>query len=77
MIIKFFYALLVIPTTLALHLSNSDTSAVNDAALNGDYSRPLRAARKRQDLSTRGLKGCLSHDHLLHYVDGGNACAAP
>ena len=36
----------------------------------GVPERRLTAAKRSHELGTRDLKGCLSHDHRLHYVDG-------
>ena len=33
------------------------------------HVRSLRAAKKSGKLSQRDVKGCLSHDHHLHYLD--------
>jgi len=32
--------------------------------------RKLRAAKRSHKLSSRQVKGCLSYDHQLHYLDG-------
>ena len=70
MIFKFFRALLFLPTAFTLHVLTSDNAAGSQFTPNEVYNRPMRAARRYQELSTRNLKGCLSHDHHLHYVDG-------
>ena len=77
MIFNLFRALLFLPTALTLHVAASDNAAVSQFAPNEVYNRPLRAARRYQELSTRNLKGCLSHDYHLHYVDGENTPATP
>ena len=73
MIFNLIYMLLFLPTALTSHVSTSDDAAVSQFAPNEDYNRPLRAARRIQELTTRNTKGCLSHNHLLHYVDGEKA----
>lgn len=75
MIFNIVHALLFLPTALTLHVPTSNDAAVSQLAPSEDYNRPLRAARRVQELYTRNLKGCLSHNHLLHYVDGKNASA--
>ena len=75
MIFNFFRALLFLPTALTLHVPTSDNAAVSHIAPNEIYNRPLRAARRIREVSTRSPKGCLSHDHHLHYVDGENTPA--
>ena len=75
MIFNFVHALLLLPTALTLHVPISDNAAVSQFAPNEVSNRPLRAARRVRELSTRNLKGCLSHDHYLHYVDGENTLA--
>lgn len=70
MICNLFHALLFLPIALTLHVPTSNNAAVSQFAPNEVYNRPMRAARRIQELSTRNLKGCLSHDHHLHYVDG-------
>lgn len=47
-----------------------DSVGMSDLALSGAHDRPLRAAKRNHDLGRRDVKGCLSHDHRLHYVDG-------
>lgn len=73
MVFNLICALLFLPTALTLHVPTSNDAAVSQFAPNEDYNRPLRAARRIQELTTRNMKGCLSHNHLLHYVDGENA----
>ena len=73
MLFNIVHALLFLPTALALHVQTSNDAAASQFAPNDDYNRPLRAARRIQELTTRNMKGCLSHNHLLHYVDGENA----
>ena len=75
MIFNFLRALLFLPTALTLHVPTSDHAAGSQFTPNEVYNRPMRAARMYQELSTRHLKGCLSHDHHLHYVDGKNTFA--
>ena len=47
-----------------------DSVGMSDLALSGAHDRPLRAAKRIHGLDRRDVKGCLSHDHHLHYVDG-------
>ena len=47
-----------------------DNGAISDGSLQGVPERRLRAAKKDHELAARDLKGCLSHEHHLHYVDG-------
>ena len=75
MIFNLSCALLFLRTALTLHVPTSNNAAVSQIAPNEIYNQPLRAARRIRELSTRNLKGCLSHDHHLHYVDGENALA--
>lgn len=73
MIFNLIYALLFFSTAFTLHVATSNDAAVSQFAPKEDYNRPLRAARRIQELTIRNMKGCLSHNHLLHYVDGENA----
>jgi len=41
--------------------------ALQDLAVTG---RGLRAAQRGEKLGRRDVKGCLRHDHQLHYLDG-------
>ena len=77
MMFNLFCALLFLPTALTLDVPTSDNLAGSQIAPHEVYNRPMRAARKYQELSTRSLKGSLSHDHHLHYVDGENTPAIP
>ena len=75
MIFNIVHVLLFLSTALTLHVQASNDGAASQFAPNEDYNRPLRAARRIQELTTRTMKGCLSHNHLLHYVDGENTLA--
>lgn len=57
---------------LVSQVFGSDSIWNTDLAVNGAHDRLLRAA-KRDGLGRRDVKGCLSNDHHLHYVDGKGA----
>jgi hypothetical protein len=58
---------------LVSQVLGSDSVWNSDLAVNGAHDRLLRAAKRDNGLGRRDVKGCLSHNHHLHYVDGKGA----
>ena len=65
--------LLLLSATFASQFLSHDNVGMSEFALNGAYDRPLRAAKRSHEIGKRDVKGCLSHGHHLHYVDGEDA----
>ena len=70
MIYMFLNILFCLSAAFAPQVLGYDIVGISDLALSGAHDRPLRAAKRNHDLGRRDVKGCLSHDHHLHYVDG-------
>lgn len=65
------YRLVLLLTALCLVFSSLNDIGVHGSTIDvlATPERKLRAAKRNDKLSRREVKGCLRHDHELHYLD--------